>query len=84
MLEYFISLFLVASILINNIYVNELSLTICLYLLFRFITNYRKCTLSYVECKVRGIPKEKGYLYNILNYIFDYNKKNIDLLFIYF
>ena len=75
MLEYLISLFLVASISIDNTYVNELSFTICIYLLFRFITNYRKCTLSYIECKIRRVPKEKGYLYNILNYIFDYNKK---------
>lgn len=75
MLEYLISIFLLASLSTNNTYINELSLTICIYFLFRFITNYRKCTISYIECKIRGVPKEKGYLYKILNHIFDYNKK---------
>ena len=33
-------------------------------------TIYRLCTLSYIECKIiRGIPKEEGILYNLLNEI---------------
>ena len=42
--------------------------------LFRWITDYRKCTVSYIECKVRGVKKEKGFIYQKLNHIFDYNK----------
>ena len=57
-------------------------MSICGYFLFRWITDYRKCTVSYIECKIRGVKKEKGYIYNILEPIFDYNKyKNRYLLY---
>jgi hypothetical protein len=38
-----------------------------IYFAFKWITNYRKCTISYIECKLRGVKKEEGYLYNFLN-----------------
>jgi len=40
------------------------------YIMFKWLLDYRLCTLSYIECKViRGISKEKGILYNLLNEI---------------
>lgn len=40
------------------------------YIMFKWIFDYRLCTLSYMECKIlRGVPKEKGILYNLLNEI---------------
>ena len=40
------------------------------YIMFKWLLDYRLCTLSYIECKVlRGIPKEEGILYNLLNEI---------------
>ena len=61
-------------------------MAISAYFLFRWITDYRKCTISYIECKLRGVKKEDGYLYNTLEPIFDYNKSEyrylIYLLFI--
>ena len=38
---------------------------------FKWIFNYRKCTISYVECKLRGVKKENGYLYSLLKEIID-------------
>jgi hypothetical protein len=48
-----------------------IALTACIYLLFKWVTNYRKCTASYLECKMRGVKKEQGYIYRYLNPIFD-------------
>ena len=74
MTELIFLIFLLLSCNMNNKTVNQISMTMCSYFLFRWITDYRKCTISYFECKVRGVPKEQGYLYQILNPIFDYNK----------
>jgi len=69
-----IILFLLLSCITDNILINQTAVVICGYFLVKWISNYRKCTLSYYECKLRGIPKEEGYIYNILEPIFDYNK----------
>ena len=37
----------------------------------KIIINYRKCTLSYLECKIRGVKQEEGYLNDFFNRIFD-------------
>ena len=39
---------------------------------FKWLFNYRKCTISYIEVKLRGVKKEDGYLYRLLNYIVDF------------
>lgn len=68
-----ITLILISSV--SNIkWLQQLSVEICIYLLFKWITNYRKCTLSYIECKIRKVKKENGYIYNFLEPIFDINK----------
>jgi hypothetical protein len=41
------------------------------YLLFKMITLYDKCTLSYIECKFRNVKKENGYLNRFLHSIID-------------
>lgn len=53
-----------------------------IFFLFKWTFNYRKCTISYIECVARGVKKEKGYLYNLLNGIVDlrYDK---DIILIY-
>lgn len=42
------------------------------YTLFKWIADYRKCTVSYIEVKLRGVAKEEGYLYNFLNALVDF------------
>ena len=46
--------------------------TLTLYFGFKWITNYRKCTVSYIEVKLRGVKKEQGYLYTLLETAIDY------------
>lgn len=42
-----------------------------LFFTMKWLVNYRKCTISYLECKVRNVKKEDGYLYQFLNGIMD-------------
>jgi hypothetical protein len=39
------------------------------YFLFKMVTGYDKCTLSYIECKLRHVKKEDSYIYDFLHSI---------------
>ena len=58
-----------------HIYMNkELDIiysVILLYFTIKILINYRKCTISYIECKIRNVKKEKGYINNFFNDLFD-------------
>lgn len=41
-------------------------ISIIIFFTFKWLFNYRKCTLSYFECLLRNVKKEDGILYNIL------------------
>lgn len=51
----------------------ELSAAILIFFLIKWITNYKKCTISYLECKLRGVKKEQGYIYQFLDPIINLN-----------
>ncbi len=38
-----------------------------LFMVFKIITKYEKCTISYIECKLRGVKKENGYINRLLH-----------------
>lgn len=40
---------------------------ILLFMVFKILTMYDKCTVSYIECKLRGVKKEQGYINRILH-----------------
>lgn len=64
----------VSYIIIGLAYANKIPdmyFVITLFFLFKLIVNYRKCTLSYVECKLRNVKKEEGYIQNFLDNIVD-------------
>ena len=62
--------------------IHILAVTMCIYLLFKWLSDYRKCTLSYIEIKLRNIKKEQGILYNFLEDLIDFNTcKNKDILY---
>ena len=77
---YVIKIFLlsifITSIFVNIKFINEASFALGLYFLFRMLTDYRKCTLSYIECKIRNVDKKQGHINKILNNLIDYNKKS--------
>lgn len=74
MIEIIILTFLILSCFIKNKNVNQISMTICVYFLFRWLTDYRKCSISYFEIKIRGVSKEEGIIYQFLDPLFNYNK----------
>ena len=66
-------LMLLSSCFITNLGINSNITVICIYFAIKWLTDYRKCTISYIECKMRGVPKEKGYLNQLLTTIIDLN-----------
>jgi hypothetical protein len=49
----------------NKIFIREY-IALFIFISFKTIFNYKKCTISYIECKLRGVKKEEGYLYTFL------------------
>ena len=61
----------------------KLNISICIFLLFRWATSYKKCTIVYLECQVRKIKKEESLIFNILNHFIDFNQSpNIEIFYI--
>jgi hypothetical protein len=38
---------------------------------FKMISNYKKCTFSYLECKMRKVKREEGLLASFLDHVVD-------------
>lgn len=51
----------------NNKPPNQWYIVLLYFVMFKMIFNYNKCTISYIECKIRGVHKENGYLYSFLS-----------------
>jgi hypothetical protein len=75
--------FIILSIFSNNKEIIVWSLGINIYILLKCLLDYHKCTLSYIECKIRGVKKHDGYIYNFLEKIININKRR-DRYLIYF
>jgi hypothetical protein len=52
------------------------------FILFKWLFNYRKCTISRIECILRGVKKNNGYLYTFLETITDIRYNNHIIVFI--
>ena len=70
------TIFLFYSCCTSKRIVHYYAILLCLFLLFKWITDYRLCTLSYLEIKVRNVSKEEGLLYNFLENLIDFNKSD--------
>lgn len=42
-----------------------------LFFTLKVIFDYRKCTVAYAECKIRGVPREQGYVNMLLDGVVD-------------
>ena len=62
----------------------EVSIAISLYFLYKWVTNSTTCTISYVECKVRGVKKEGGYIYQFITPIMTLNKSQYFAIYLIF
>lgn len=63
--------YLVVGIYFSTNTIPKWYFALVLYVSLKLVFNYRKCTLSYIEVKARGVRKEEGYLYNLLEAIVD-------------
>jgi len=69
-------LMLIFSIFINDYRINSRVIVICLYFLFKWFTNYDKCTIVYMESKIRNIHPKKTFVYTAINEVKNENKCN--------
>jgi hypothetical protein len=67
----YLFLFLGLFLLNNDSTIPKVYMVILLFFLIKMLFNYRKCTISYIECKLRKVKKEQGYLNSFLNSIID-------------
>ena len=59
------------------------SIYLSFFLLLKWIFNHKNCSFGYLECKIRNVSRDKGYINNFCNYYGNliYNEYN-DLLYI--
>jgi hypothetical protein len=77
----YLYLFLGLFCIINNKKIPKYYLGILIFITFKWIFNYRKCTVSWLECYLRGVKKEEGYLNYYLDKIVDIRyDKNINII----
>ena len=50
-----------------NYNLNKDYMALLMFFTLKIILYYKKCTISYIECKIRGVKKEQGYLYRLLD-----------------
>jgi len=67
----YLFLFLGLFLLNNDSTIPKVYMVILLFFLIKMLFNYRKCTISYIECKLRKVKKEQGYLNRFLDSIID-------------
>ena len=67
----YLFLFLGLFLIFNDSTIPKVYMVILLFFLIKMLFNYRKCTISYIECKLRKVKKEQGYLNSFLNSIID-------------
>lgn len=66
-----------------NIPIPQVYLGFLIFFTFKWVFNYRKCTISWLECKIRGVEKKNGYLNYCLDTIVDIrNTNNIYIIYI--
>ena len=67
----YLYLFLGILCILTNKPLYQNYIILLLFFLLKAIFNYRKCTISYFEVKMRKVKKKEGYLYTLLNDIVD-------------
>ena len=57
---------LACSVFIPNRKIKEMALTLLIYILFQYVTNYGKCGLTQMEYLVMGEQYNEGFLYRLI------------------
>lgn len=66
-----IYVFLFYSLFSKSLKIVRASIYLCIFLMLKWIFNYRKCTFGYLECKIRNVKREKGIINNFCEYYGD-------------
>ena len=66
-----IYIFFIYSVFSTNIIIIRASIYLGIFMLLKWIFNYRKCTFGYLECKIRKVEREKGFINNFCKYYGD-------------
>ncbi len=68
LIHFIIKLFLSYGVyyMVLNLAIPTSYIKLLLFLFLKIVFDYTKCTISYIEVKLRGVKKEEGYLYNLL------------------
>ena len=85
MMENVIFFYLILGIIfiLMNFPTPQIYLGLLIFFIFKWIFNYRKCSISWLECKIRGVRREKGYLNIFLDSIIDIrNTNNIYIIYL--
>ena len=67
-----------------NEYISHSYMILSFFMFFKIIFNYYQCTISYIECKIRKVKKEEGYLYSFLNNFIELRNEKIFISSTYF
>lgn len=62
----------------NNRTVLKLSLQLIIFVLFHWITKFGKCQLTELEARLRGQPRDQGYIYKILQPIINVREHHLN------
>lgn len=73
----FVIYHLASACLTKDLAKNFMALTICIFLLLKWATDARECTVSYAECKIRGVKKEQGFVNNLMEGVINLNKHKL-------
>jgi len=66
-----IYVFLFYSLFSKSLKIVRASIYLCIFLMLKWIFNYRKCTFGYLECKIRNVRRENGIINNFCEYYGD-------------
>jgi len=68
-----ILVFIIIGILYKAVdnYIDPSYIVLVIFLTFKMLLNYKKCTFSYLECKIRKVKRQDGILASFLDYIVD-------------
>jgi hypothetical protein len=68
-----IIVFIIIGFLYKSVdnYIPKNYLVLVAFCTYKMLMNYKKCTFSYMECKLRRVKREDGLLASFLDYVVD-------------
>lgn len=55
-------------------------IVLVIFITLKMLFNYKNCTISYLECKMRGVKREDGYLASLLDHAVDLRNSKLKLI----